>query len=212
MDIELQGEGIEEALQALRSIKNKGPQAIALAMNETIKSVRVDAPKEAAKVYNVDGNVIKRRMQVSKAGPNKLRASISRTGPAWTARWFPHDPNTMPGRRGGKAATSRPRRDGGGIYLDATTNRNPSRSGSGNHSKLSKAFVARLPARGAGVYRRIEGKANEDGGRSSLTNAHVLTAQDMLADPDVRGAVQANAVRKYHKELDRQIKKLLEKG
>ena len=219
VDFDLQGSGIEEAIRVLQSIKDKGPKAIANAMNATATFLRDDAARQVAKVYVADKNVIKRRMQVSKAGPNKLQAFVSRTGPAWTARWFPYDPNTMPGRRGGRAATSRPRRDGGGKYLDAMTNRNPSRTGSGNHNKLSKAFVARLPTRGVGVYRRIVGKKNSDvgkegysGGPGALTNAHVLTAQDMLADPDVRSVVQMNAARKYHKELDRQIKQLLDRG
>ena len=202
MEIDVTNEGLEEAIGLLRGIKGMGPQAISKALNDTARFVQSDAPKEAAKVFMADGGTIKKRMRVSFASPSKLTATSSRKGPQWTARWFPYAPNTNPGQRGGRAATSRPRRDGGGIILDETAR---------GSSQLSKGFVANLPVRGAGVYRRIVGKKNKDGGPSSLTHAHVVSAAEMLADPGVKSVVQANAQRRLHEALDRQIKELLEK-
>ena len=198
INIDIDTSGIDRATEYLRHIKGGVQTAIKNAMNTAVTGIRTDAGRKTSKVFAVDDATVKKRMWVTKATDRNLSAEVGRRGPRFFARNFPRDPNTMPGRRGGRAVFLRPRRDGGGWLLNADTE-------IGKHG-VSKAFVATLPSRGRGVFRRIGNYRNR------LTHARGLSVPEMLGDAEVRGTVEANAAKRFNEELDRQVRLLLKKN
>ena len=191
--INIDSTGIEEAQRLLQNVKGGAQPAIMQALNVTAAGIKTDGSREASKVFYVNRDTVRSRMQVSKATTNNLRIIVSRKGPRFFARRFPHDANTRPGVKGGSPVFLRTRRDGSGVSLDA-------------EGKLSKAFVATLPNRGRGIYRRIGPH------RDRLTHARGLSVPDMLGAPDVRSVVQEGASKRLRSEIDRQVKLILEKS
>jgi len=174
---------LEQKLSVISHIKNAAPRAIMRAMNKTVAGIKTDSSREVSKVFAVQKSSVKKKMFV-KRDDNSI--TVIRKGPRFFARSFPYDRNTNPGVRGGKAAFLRPYRDGSGWSLDSERG-------------LSKAFVARLPKRGFGVYRRI-GKY-----RNRLTHARGLSVPEMLNEPNIKQVINQNAMKRFHKELDHQI-------
>ena len=206
ININIDTSGIDRATEHLQHVKGGAQIAIKKAMNVTVTGIRTDAGRLTPKTFAVDAETVKKRMWVTRATDSSLSAEVGRSGPRFFARNFPRDPNTMPGRRGGKAVFLRPRRDGGGWFLDSERN-------------LSKAFVVtnasgnrkdgsprRKMNRGSGIYRRIEGH------RSRLVHARGLSVPEMLGDVEVRRAIEANATRRLNTELDRQVALMLKNG
>jgi len=194
LNIDTQG-SINEALQALRSVKGGAKQAIARAINRTANTVKDAAADEVSRAFvNVGAESVKKGMRISKATASNASATISRKGPRWQARRFPIIENTRPGVRGGEAAAIVPRRSDGRMTLGA-------------EGKLSKAFMVRNTSgdvtRGSGLYRRIGNH------RDRLTLARGLSVPDMLSEYDVRSAVEERAAAKLQIELEREIQALL---
>ena len=199
--LNIAGDGLEEALERLRHIKGGAEEALMRALNAAGSSVRNNAPKEVVKAFDVDKKLIGKRMYVARAKPGNLSVTVGRRGRRWLAKWFAHDPNTMPRKRGGKAVFLRPRRDGtGGRHLDA---HHPE----GAKHPVSKAFLADLPSdrgsRGSGIYARIGPYRNR------LTHARGLSVPEMLSEPDVRSAVERGAEYALQVAVDKEIQKLL---
>ena len=194
IQIDIDTSGLEKAAEHLKHIQGGAQVAIKAALNTTAYSIRTNAGKEVFRAFAVKSQeTATKRMFVKKATESNLTATVERRGPRFFAKDFPFDPNTSPGRRGGKAVFLRPRRDGSGWSLDAERN-------------LSKAFVATLPSRGGGIYRRIGNHRNR------LTHARGLSVPDMLGDADVRRAVESAASQRLNKEVDIQIRKILAQG
>lgn len=188
-------QGVEDAKQILRHVKDGARTAIQRALNRAATGIKTDGARETSKTFFVDSDTVRSRMVVSKASKTNLSITVSRKGGRFLARNFPRDPNTMPGVKGGKAVFLRPRRDGGGMYLNADTER--------GKSGVSKAFMATTPSRGRSILRRI-GKH-----RDRLTHARGLSVPEMLGDADVTKVIQAGAATRFNKELDHQVNHLL---
>jgi len=193
LQISIDTSGIDRAKEHLQHIKGGAETAIRAAMNKAATGIKADAGKLTSKAFAVDSDTVKKRMWVTKATESNLAAEVGRRGPRFFARNFPRTDNPTPGRRGTAAVFLRPRRDGGGWFLN-------------EERGLSKAFVATLPGRGRGVFRRIGNY------RSRLTHARGLSVPEMLSDVDVRTAIEANATKRLNSELDRQVALLLERG
>jgi len=199
LQINIDTSGIDRAKEHLQHIKGGAQTAVKAAINKAAIGIKTDAGRETSKAFAVDSDTVKKRMWVTKATDSSMSAEVGRRGPRFFARNFPRTDNPSPGRRGTAAVFLRPRRDGGGWFLN-------------EERGLSKAFVATLPGRGRGVYRRIIGKVNSDGGRSSLIHARGLSVPEMLSDAFVRQTIEANATKRLNEELDRQVDRLLSKG
>ena len=198
LSISIDTSGADRAVESLRHIKGGIQTAVKNATNKAIDGIRTDAGKEASRVFAVSSKAVKKRMWVTKANDTNLSAEVGRRGPRFYARNFPHTPNTNPGRRGGRAVFLRPRRDGGGWFINA----DPTIGKSG----VSKAFVATLPSRGRGVFRRIGNYRNR------LTHARGLSVPEMISDNEVRNIVQTNATRRFNQELENQVNQLLQQN
>ena len=198
MNISIDTSGIDRVVEHLRHVKGGAQTALKEAMNTTVVGIKTDAGREASRVFTVDPKTVKKRMWVTKATDGSLSAEASRRGSQLFALNFPHDPNTKPGRRGGNAVFLRPRRDGGGWFLNADSEV--------GKSGVSKAFVATLPSRSEGIFRRIGNY------RDRLTHARGLSVPEMLGDAEVRGAIETNATRRFNETLDRQINQILNQG
>ena len=197
MTLNIAADGLEEALERLRHIKGGAEEALMRALNAAGSSVRNNAPKEVVKAFDVNKGAIAKRMYLERARPGDLSVTVGRRGKRWLAKWFAHDPNTMPRMRGGKAVFLRPRRDGtGGRLLDA---HHPE----GETHPVSKAFLADLPVRGRGIY------ARKRGDRNSLVHVRGLSAPEMLKEPDVSGAVERGARYALQIAINKEVKKLL---
>lgn len=202
IDINFDAQGIEEAAQLLRNIGKGAPEAAARALNRTANSIKDDASKVASRAFAVSKEDAKERMRVSKASTANTVAVVKRKGSRLSAKRFPHDPNTNPGVKGGRAAILHVRRAGSGMVLN-------------EEGKLSKAFVIRgrgaeamqrYSVHGHKIYRRVGRN------RTHLVIARGLSVPDMLAAPDVRTEIEANATKKLNIELHKEINKLLESG
>ena len=198
MNISIDTSGIDRAVEHLRHVKGGVETAVKKAMNTAVIGIKTDAGREASRAFTVDPETVKKRMWVTKATDGNLSAEVGRRGPQLFALNFPRDPNTNPGRRGGKAVFLRPRRDGGGWFLNADSEV--------GKSGVSKAFVATLPSRGRGIFRRIGNYRNR------LTHARGLSVPEMLGDAEVRRAIETNATRRFNEALDRQVAQILNQG
>jgi len=198
IQIAIDDAAIEEVAHLLRHVKDGAKTAIRHALNAAVNGIKTDGAREVSKIYAVGKETVKRRMWINKSTTDNLAAEATRKGPRFFARSFPHDRNTNPGVRGGKAVFLRPRRDGGGWFLDADATR--------GKSGVSKAFVATLPSRGRGVFVRIGNH------RDRLTHARGLSVPEMLGDPEIRRKIEAGASERLNKELDRQVKLMLKKS
>jgi len=193
LQINIDTSGIDSTKEHLQHIKGGAQTAVKAAMNKAAIGIRADAGRETSKAFAVDSDTVKKRMWVTKATDSNMSAEVGRRGPRFFARNFPRTDNPSPGRRGTAAVFLRPRRDGGGWFLN-------------EERGLSKAFVATLPGRGRGVFRRIGNH------RSRLTHARGLSVPEMLSDAFVRQTIEANATKRLNEELDRQVVRLLGKG
>ena len=189
--------GLEEALERLRHLGDKAEDALIRALNTAGSAVRSSIPKEIVKAFDVNKDIVGKRIYISRAKQGDLSVTVGRRGKRWLAKRFNRDPNTMPRQRGGSPVYLRPRRDGtGGKSLDA---HHPT----GAEHPVSKAFIAHLPNRGRGIYARIGHY------RDRLAVAKGLSVPEMLNEPDVRSAVERSAEYALQVAVDKEIQKLL---
>ena len=194
--LNITGDGLKDALDRLNEIKGGAEPALMRALNSAGFSLRSIAVKEVVKTFNVSLEFVK--LNMSKAKPGRLSVTVGRRGKKWLAKWFPHDPNTMPRQRGGKAVFLRPRRDGtGSRYLDE---HHPE----GAEHPVGKAFMAHGPRTGEGIFARIGPY------RERLTTPRGMSVPEMLNEPDVRSAIQRSGEYALQAAIDKEIQKLLE--
>ncbi|MCL2392619.1 MAG: phage tail protein [Oscillospiraceae bacterium] len=177
--------GIEEAVQALRSVSGGADKAIARAFNKTAGYMKDTAANEVPNVFTVSGKSVKAGMKIRKAKTSSLSAEISRSGPPLYARKFSFDANTSPGIRGGSAVFLRERHSGG-RHLDSIGGK-------------SKAFVV-----GRGLVMRRPTSA-----RLPIIHAEGISVPEMLSEPNVRSVIQERGAARLTQELDREIQALL---
>ena len=137
----------------------------------------------------VNKEIIKKHMRI-KYGTGRTSVVVSRAGPRLHAKRFSHDVNTSPGIRGGRAVFFRPKRDGGGHFLNTENGQ-------------SKAFVATMKSGHRSIWRRTSGS------RTPIAHETSLSVPEMLNDPAVHSVIQTEAVKRFHKELDHQVNYLL---
>ena len=186
--------GIDGIREVLSKTKAGASKAHDRAVRRALQGMKTDAVRGVGKTYTV-----KRKLAKDSITFLRGKGGIFSSGKRINAFFFKHRKNTSPGRRGGKAVFFKMKKYESGIFLNETTI---------GRSRVSKAFMANLPTRGKGVYRRIIGK--QTNGEDRLTHARGESVPEMLNHPEIRDSIQKGAVERFNKEFDHQLNRELQ--
>lgn len=184
-------DGVREVLTKARACASKAHERAA---KRAVQGMKTDGVRGVGKTYTVKRKHATQSIKFLRGG-----AGIYSSGKRINVLYFQHRKNTSPGRKGGKAVFSKLKRYDSGIFLNEDAI---------GGSRVSKAFMATLPSRGRGVYRRIVGKKTK--GNQRLTHARGESVPEMLGHPDVRRSIESGAQDRYGKEFDRQLNRELD--
>ena len=191
MSLTLEGE--QSAQNLLRAMGREAEKPLAKALNRGIQGMRTDLVDGAREHYNVKAKTVRSSITTTKARKSsgsqakRLDARINVSGSTLPLYSF--------GPRPRKPTPQKPPRVGVSVQV---------MQGAGR-SKIPGAFIADLPTRGRGVYRRA-GKA---GSQDKLIALHSLSVPQMVDHEDVLKRVQAGAQERFSKNLEHEIDYIL---
>ena len=218
ISIRIDPDEVKAQVERLRSVRNGASKAIMRAMNRAAVGMVTDGAAEVSAIYTVSKSDVrglkssdptKRKpstVRVVKASGSNLSAGIDSRGSGFSLARFKSRRNKSPGQRGASPAWAQVRQSGSGGYIRASSNR-------------SSAFMAPTgKGRDSGIFvrtgqRTVMSKGRHKGSvREQIRLLRGPAIPEMLDNSGVRSAIQTEAVRRFHKELDHQVEHLLEKS
>ena len=191
LSLNIQGE--QRADEALRNLGRRAEQPLARAINRAIQGVRTDLVDGAREHYNVKAKTVRGAIDLTRA-----RASTAKQSRRLDAR-IRVSGSTLPlysfGPRPRRPTPQRPPRVGVSVQV---------MKGSGR-SKIPGAFVADLPARGLGIYRR----AGRIGNTDKLISLHTVSVPQMVDHDRVLERVESGAQERFSKNLEHEVDRAL---
>ena len=178
--------GLEQMPEKLKQIKSGIDTARERAKNKAVRGMKTDAIKGSLALYFTKRAKVAPRIRVV-----LNRSMIDSTGRPLRSYYAKHRRNTRPGQKGGKPVFLRVMKSETGRHLASGNTR-------------SAAFMATMPNGMTGIFRR-----NIASGK--LQQVHSPGVVQMLGNPKVSAKILEGAVMRYHKELDRQIGRSLER-
>ncbi len=159
-------------------------QAVARAVNRTVKGVRTDAVKAAIREYSIKPPIVRKSIKVEQALNGSLEAAAIATGKRIPLIHFEARPKQPGGRRPIK-----------GVSVQVKKER----------KVLKGSFLARLKSGHVGVFQR------EGDDRLPIEEKRSLAVPQMLENQDVIEEIQEKAENRFDKSLSHEIDFALQK-
>ena len=194
--INIDTKDIKKKIKHLEGIKNGGAKAVMRALNRTVNGMKTDAAKEVSSRYTAKQKDVKDKLQTGKASMSNLSVALRSKGRPMASAKFRHTANKNPGKKKGKPVS----------LVAMKGQRLMKLHGDG---KKSTAFMASMKSGHRGIFQRIVNLGDKD--REKIREVYSPGVVQMMDNKETREAIQNNAVNRFNKELDHQIKHLLDK-
>lgn len=174
---------VESVANRLGTFHKQAPNAISRALNRAATNVNSNIKKEVRKEYNIKARDINNTLKKTRATKSDLRAAVISTGSPLGLDKFKVSPKTVNPKR-----------------------KTPIKIGvkKGSLKRVMGAFIADI--NGPKVFRRVTKK------RLPIERLFGPSVPQMLGNENVVNVIEQEGQKTFHKRLDHEIERILEKG
>ena len=201
IEVSIDQTDLELRLQSLRDIKNGAPRALMHALNRTLTGMGTDAAKQASVQYIIKQKDVKANLNKSRANMSNLSITMRSKGRPIRLVKFRVRANTRPGRKGGKPAFAKVKRDGSGGRIPGAFMAN-FQAGKDSHEGV---FVR------TGRFAKMKRGRHQGQVREQIRQLHGPGVVQMLSQEDVKNVIQSNATERFNKQFDHEVRRILKK-
>lgn len=197
IQIQIDSANVEKRLKQLKNVKDGAPKATMRAFNRTVTGMKTDAAREITSRYTIAQKHYKDRLSIKKASMSDLSITMSAKDRSIRGTYFNFKPNKDPGVEGAPSVFVKYKK-GDGKYTGGFIATMVSTNG------ITGAFVR------TGRFKRATKGAYKGMMREQIETVDGPGVVQMLSNENTRTAIQAKATERFNKELDHQIKYLLD--
>ena len=186
----------EEIRRVLAHLPGGAEKAVARALNRAVEGARAAAIEEIRDRYTVHPNILKGSMRIVKASPQRLVATLLSRGSGIPVAKFRMSEVRVPGQKSIPVA----------LRKTISSEIKP-----GQSKEWSHAFLARMTSGHLGLWTRHK-TATTSKGRPVIAERFSLAVPQMISTAAILNEVMDRAGTRLNKELDHQVRFLLEGG
>jgi hypothetical protein len=202
--IEIEAPNIEEVEKRLKGLEKHAPEAISKALNRAIDSAKTVINKSANKKYLIAQKNFKKFETTYHAKKGNLSGSV-----VIESKRLNLYPKSGTPNEGFKVSPKQENHKNPPSFYQSQVSRECGLENIEKTNSTSKAFVAKLPIRGDGLYRRLKGKTS--GGKDKLTHAKGPYAGTMVSGQDVKDTVEKKAIETLNTRLNHEIDRIIDR-